>query len=393
MAVDEVLRRLANEPGVLPVRLSWKDSLVRPDVQRFTKASYDNVLAAGARTPATSKLVDWHARHRRASDERDALADWLRAVDERDAAAAELQAVRSERRATQARHDEGRRVLAGRLAAARADVESLSRGLARLRGEDAALTAQLAELEPARRAVGRLLDRLGVGKVARLRVARDDLGRHLAAAATAFHNGGRRYEAERRYHEAEVSRLAALDDEADAGVVAAEARAARATGGVERTAGTVASRGFAHTPLDRRTAAARVATLDGEREGLAARIDVQRRWFELVGTTGDEDADRRRGREVVGRALRSAVNLVCSTTTGFGGDRDYRDLDYDTLVVDEASKVTAAEFLVPAIRARRWVLVGDEKQLPPHVDQRDEHHVHALATDQRPGCGAEAPQV
>jgi hypothetical protein len=40
--------------------------------------------------------------------------------------------------------------------------------------------------------------------------------------------------------------------------------------------------------------------------------------------------------------------------------------------------VTDSEFLIGAVRARRWVLVGDERQLPPHVDQEDEHFLHAL---------------
>lgn len=41
---------------------------------------------------------------------------------------------------------------------------------------------------------------------------------------------------------------------------------------------------------------------------------------------------------------------------------------FDYLIVDEASKVTVQGFLVPARLARRWVLVGDIKQLAPHAD-------------------------
>ncbi|MBK6856875.1 MAG: hypothetical protein IPG97_10105 [Microthrixaceae bacterium] len=37
--------------------------------------------------------------------------------------------------------------------------------------------------------------------------------------------------------------------------------------------------------------------------------------------------------------------------------------------MDEASKATATETLVPLVRAKRWVLVGDEKQLPPFLDE------------------------
>jgi superfamily I DNA and/or RNA helicase len=37
-------------------------------------------------------------------------------------------------------------------------------------------------------------------------------------------------------------------------------------------------------------------------------------------------------------------------------------------IVDEASKALSTEALVPMSRARRWVLVGDERQLPPFID-------------------------
>jgi superfamily I DNA and/or RNA helicase len=47
--------------------------------------------------------------------------------------------------------------------------------------------------------------------------------------------------------------------------------------------------------------------------------------------------------------------------------------------VDEASRVIDSEFLIGARQARRWVLVGDEHQLPPYVHSPDEQHLHALA--------------
>lgn len=41
---------------------------------------------------------------------------------------------------------------------------------------------------------------------------------------------------------------------------------------------------------------------------------------------------------------------------------------FDYLIVDEASKVTVPGFLVPALHAERWVLVGDTQQLAPYSD-------------------------
>ncbi|WP_105434805.1 AAA domain-containing protein [Neorhizobium tomejilense] len=51
---------------------------------------------------------------------------------------------------------------------------------------------------------------------------------------------------------------------------------------------------------------------------------------------------------------------------------------FDTLIVDEASRVNDAEFVTAALRCRRWILVGDERQLPPFVDDNDSCYFHAL---------------
>ncbi len=41
---------------------------------------------------------------------------------------------------------------------------------------------------------------------------------------------------------------------------------------------------------------------------------------------------------------------------------------YDYVIVDEAGKEEARRMLVPLIRGERWVLVGDQQQLPPYAD-------------------------
>lgn len=77
------------------------------------------------------------------------------------------------------------------------------------------------------------------------------------------------------------------------------------------------------------------------------------------------------------RLILDASNLVCGTTMGIrkhpaieaakrGGPRFE---PFDLMVLDEASKTTFAEFLVPALHARRWVVVGDIKQLSPYIEE------------------------
>ena len=67
-------------------------------------------------------------------------------------------------------------------------------------------------------------------------------------------------------------------------------------------------------------------------------------------------------------------NLVCGTTIGIA--RYYENnqddqIDFDLLIMDEASKATVMELLVPAVRAKKWVLVGDHRQLPPYVNDQE----------------------
>ena len=103
--------------------------------------------------------------------------------------------------------------------------------------------------------------------------------------------------------------------------------------------------------------------------------ELRRRWLDIVSGFSNAQlvAD-------TGDALLRSVNLVCATTTGIAGRAadPVSRVDFDTLIVDEASRVIDSEFLIGAVRARRWILVGDERQLPPYVEQDDEYYLHAL---------------
>lgn len=77
-----------------------------------------------------------------------------------------------------------------------------------------------------------------------------------------------------------------------------------------------------------------------------------------------------------------AANLVCGTTIGIlkhphirrvtekKDDDDTRPVpEFDYMIIDESSKTTFQEFLVPAMYAKKWILVGDVKQLSPFTDE------------------------
>ncbi|MEZ8194741.1 AAA domain-containing protein [Vibrio cortegadensis] len=80
-----------------------------------------------------------------------------------------------------------------------------------------------------------------------------------------------------------------------------------------------------------------------------------------------------RGNNTIQRMALESANLICGTTIGILKHPDIKDKSatnpqFDYMIIDEASKTTFQEFLVPALLAKRWVLVGDKKQLSPYVD-------------------------
>jgi predicted ATPase len=83
-------------------------------------------------------------------------------------------------------------------------------------------------------------------------------------------------------------------------------------------------------------------------------LRLQGEWLQRIGTDQNLVAAFLRTRHVIG-----------GTALGFLGHPAARDLDSDLCIFDEASKATATEALVPLARAKRWILVGDTKQLPP----------------------------
>ena len=89
-------------------------------------------------------------------------------------------------------------------------------------------------------------------------------------------------------------------------------------------------------------------------------------------------------KQVAEATILSSVNLTCGTSTGILAHPCIRRSDdgrgddpgpgwpwFDVLIIDEASKTTFQEFLVPAQLARKWIVVGDVRQLPPFSEPRD----------------------
>lgn len=67
-------------------------------------------------------------------------------------------------------------------------------------------------------------------------------------------------------------------------------------------------------------------------------------------------------------ALVTQAQVVAGTCLGVMGVPGRNEITYDLCIVDEASIATPTEVLVPMARARRTILVGDDRQLSPFQD-------------------------
>jgi serine/threonine protein kinase/DNA polymerase III delta prime subunit len=85
-------------------------------------------------------------------------------------------------------------------------------------------------------------------------------------------------------------------------------------------------------------------------------LAVVRNWQSVFGIHDDFDD-----------LLYERANILAATCL-MTGIRTLREMEFDWAIIDEGGRATATELLIPLIRARRSIIVGDERQLPPMVD-------------------------
>jgi superfamily I DNA and/or RNA helicase len=96
-----------------------------------------------------------------------------------------------------------------------------------------------------------------------------------------------------------------------------------------------------------------------EEEKLAkSLIKLQADWFYRFGSM-----------EGFVKPLIERASVVAATCVGLAAIGEINELDFDLCIIDEASKATAMESAVPMARAKKWVLVGDSKQLGPFQEE------------------------
>jgi hypothetical protein len=105
---------------------------------------------------------------------------------------------------------------------------------------------------------------------------------------------------------------------------------------------------------------------------LEAALLEWRQWYELMMLRKGLLLEWRELLETRRQALYPALirraDVVGATCIGVATDVRFEDLEFDMLIADEAGQIQVMDLLVPLVRARRAVLVGDHLQLPPVVE-------------------------
>jgi hypothetical protein len=79
------------------------------------------------------------------------------------------------------------------------------------------------------------------------------------------------------------------------------------------------------------------------------------------------------------------ADIVGATCIGIATAKGVEEIEFDVAIVDEAGQVGVPDLLVPLVRAKRAVLVGDHHQLPPFVHQEVKTWLRGLAEEDEEG--------
>lgn len=77
------------------------------------------------------------------------------------------------------------------------------------------------------------------------------------------------------------------------------------------------------------------------------------------------------------------ADVVGATCIGAATAKGLEAMDFDLAIVDEAGQICLPDLLVPLVRAKRAVLVGDHNQLPPFVDSEVQTWLKNLAAQEQ----------
>ncbi len=107
----------------------------------------------------------------------------------------------------------------------------------------------------------------------------------------------------------------------------------------------------------------------GDRFARAARWrSVQQEWLDRLGRVTDSDREHLQALYV---RYSNVVGMTCNEAGKRQTWQDPAFQPFDIVIVDEVSKATPPELLMPLLLGEKAVLVGDHRQLPPMFRERD----------------------
>ena len=86
-----------------------------------------------------------------------------------------------------------------------------------------------------------------------------------------------------------------------------------------------------------------------------ARQEIQKQWYEDLNTR----------KESLEQVLMDGIQVYGATCIGVNTARLFKNIEYDVVIVDESGQIPIFDILVPLSKAKKVILIGDHKQLPP----------------------------
>lgn len=89
--------------------------------------------------------------------------------------------------------------------------------------------------------------------------------------------------------------------------------------------------------------------------------ELRKKWLDIIADKNNSD--------VVGECLLGCFQIIGATCVGLES-RHYglNGIEFDLVIIDEAGKALAGELLIPINRAKKTIIIGDHKQLPPVIN-------------------------
>lgn len=111
----------------------------------------------------------------------------------------------------------------------------------------------------------------------------------------------------------------------------------------------------------------RIAATEAIAQGEGVQAELAERWIRDVLGPSSEEGQNIVDQELIWMLL-SNNNLVGATCVGLASRKQSIDqLRFDMVIIDEAGRSTVPELMIPMLRAKKVVLIGDHFQLPPSV--------------------------